>query len=54
MTDNKKLNRIIKSINILSKETDTDACSIVEQLIGYCFDEEDGWLIKSTLWGEEE
>ena len=36
MTDIKKLNRIVKSIQILSKETDTDAYVIAEQLIGFC------------------
>jgi len=53
-TDIEKLNRIVKSIQILSKETDTDAYVIVKQLIGFCFDEEDGWVIKGILCGEEE
>ena len=53
MTD-ERLNRIIEALETLAKETDTDVSVIVDQLIGHCFDEEDGWLIESTLWGEKE
>ena len=48
-----KLNRIIEAIKNLSVETDVEADDIAEQLVGFCWDEEDGWYIKSVLRSDE-
>jgi hypothetical protein len=46
-----KLNLIIEALTTLSVETDVEADDIAEALVGCCWDEEDGWFIKSTLRG---
>lgn len=46
---NEQLTRIIEAIEILSKETHTDGYEIVNQLIGFCWDEEDAFNIKGGL-----
>lgn len=48
MTD-EQLNRIIEAIKTLSKETDTDGYEIVNELIGFCWDEEVAFNIKGGL-----
>ena len=48
MTD-EQLNRIIEAVKTLSKETDTYSYEIVDELIGFCWDEEDAFNIKGGL-----
>ena len=48
MTDEKR-NRIVGALEILAEETDTDAYLIAEELIGLCWDEEDGFNIIGEL-----
>ena len=44
-----KRNRIIEALKVLAEETDTDAYLIAEELIGLCWDEEDGFNIQGAL-----
>ena len=46
-----KLNRIIEALKVLAKETDEEADDIADELVGFCWCEEDGWEIKSILRG---
>ena len=46
---NEQLNRIIEAVKTLSKETDTDSYEIVDELIGFCWDEEDAFNIQGGL-----
>jgi hypothetical protein len=44
-----KLNLIIEALITLSAETDVGASSIVDALVGECWNEEDGSYIKHEL-----
>jgi hypothetical protein len=48
MTD-EQLTSIIEAVKTLSKETDTDSYEIVNELIGFCWDEEDAFNIEEGL-----
>ena len=48
MTD-EQLNRIIEAVKTLSKETDIGSYEIVDELIGFCWDEEDAFHIQEGL-----
>lgn len=48
MTD-EKITRIIEAIETLVKETDVEGKEIIDLLIGFCWDEEDGFRIEERL-----
>tara|TARA_R110000868_G_scaffold355532_1_gene617066 strand:+ start:492 stop:641 length:150 start_codon:yes stop_codon:yes gene_type:complete len=48
MTD-EQLTRIIEAVETISKETDIGSYKIVDELIGFCWDEEDAFNIKGGL-----
>ena len=50
---NEQLTCIIEALKVLSEETDTEASTIVEELIGFCWDEEDGYKIERNFVCDE-